>query len=1318
MKKILLSLLIFYGTLRAQVIPACGNDFYSLSGYNNITTTLGISNLGIPNSFTVISLTLPTFSNANVMGLALGSSFGYTSAPNPTFWTAVYANGGSSYYYYNGSTWVNTGHSIAYNGSALGSSANYIYSLVSSYTSSTRFIYKYNATGNASLVTSGLSAFPCITGDDQDNFYLINALGLHIYDQGGTPICSYSVTGLTNTVTITALSIQGNTVNVMDIYEHYYVGIRQGSAVDFTLTTASFPLGAEGFASCPNVTKFSSSVTASPNPTINCLQTITLTANPAISATNFIWSGPGMLGSINNQSLEVNYPGVYSCTMTNSDCPPRLSISTCTVINGGGFFTPTLTSAGDLACLQPTTQLISSQNMPQYTYLWSGPGVVSGSTSPTVTVNAAGAYTAIVTNTLTGCTGTQVISLGSSITTLSLNINASSTLICLPSSSGVTLTASGADSYNWLSQPSLSSNSGSIVVANPNATYLYYVVGTTGVCTGTTGIIIWVQNTPTLTNTTANNTVCAGSTCTLSVSGASNYTWLPGNSHGSLYPVNPQISASYFIIGESNGCYSQPLQVTVIVNPLPNITVVGTPSYQCASGVGTSTLNASGASTYTWITSGSTTSSVVISPSVTANYSVSGTDSFGCISSTSFQYSVLPSYTPALSASGQLTVCEGSLLILDAGTPTSTWQPGGFVGIYLYTTPTANIIYTVTGVANGYCPGSNTISIYIFNSPLVVTPSQTTMCTGQSITITPSGANSFTYYPSGNLIFPQFDPSFTLAPMVTTIYTLVAAVPVPGFGTCYFERNVTVTVNPTPTLTAISNSIVMCEGKSAVISATGAPGYTWMPGAVTNSSITVSPSVTTIYTVTGATNFCSTNKTVPININPKPQLTVTPSSFPICLAPSTTLTASGAYSYIWFPAIIGGNTLVQSLPLGNTTYTVFGTSALGCTNTAIVNLTVIPSLTVSVSGSSGPICSGSSTSFTASGAPSYTWMPGNLNSSIANMSPFSTTAYTVTGSNSVGCTHSIIKTVTVIPTPTLQSSYTPALVCDGKVTPVNITGASNYTWQPGNLSGATNSIIPFGNTLLTITGANGSCTSTYTLLLNANPSPTVVPISSAPGKCPGQNVVLTANGGVSYTWMPGNSSNTSLTVSPLQHTTYTLTGKNQIGCDGSGTVTVFSYSNPIISATPQKTIACQGEPVVIQAIGADTYTWSNNATGDSITVYPPASFLVSGTSNEGCSSNTYAVNVSADPCTGINAKNGKEYFIKIYPNPNNGLFVIESDVTETSIEVRNILNQLVLREELLSNPQEINILPFPNGIYTVTIYKNQQQIGKTKLIKQ
>lgn len=138
----------------------------------------------------------------------------------------------------------------------------------------------------------------------------------------------------------------------------------------------------------------------------------------------------------------------------------------------------------------------------------------------------------------------------------------------------------------------------------------------------------------TSSNAAANANLCAGTTVTLSATGANSYTWNGPGITGLNNPtlaVTPSVSACYSVSGiNSIGCRFPSVSCLTVV-PLPTLTVSGSTNVCIGS---SNILNASGASTYTW-NNGSNNASILVTPTNTTTYSVTGTSSASCTNSAS-----------------------------------------------------------------------------------------------------------------------------------------------------------------------------------------------------------------------------------------------------------------------------------------------------------------------------------------------------------------------------------------------------------------------------------------------------------------------------------------------------------------------------------------------------------------------------------------------------------------------------------------------------------------------------------------------------------
>ncbi len=420
------------------------------------------------------------------------------------------------------------------------------------------------------------------------------------------------------------------------------------------------------------------------------------------------------------------------------------------------------------------------------------------------------------------------------------------------------------------------------------------------------------------------NSMCTGAGATTYsvavVSGATSYTWfLPGGWSGTsstnTISATPG-SSGIFTVTASNACGTSAQQtLSVTVNPLPTITVN---SSTICSGQ-SFTIVPSGATTYT-IQGGS----AVVSPLSNTNYTVTGTSAAGCVSASSATSNVAVNATPTITVNSG-SICSGqSFTIVPGGANTYTIQGGSAV-----VSPLSNTSYTVVGTSTAGCvSASSATSNVVVNANPTITVNSGTICSGQSFTIVPSGASSYTFQGGGAVKTPTSTTSYTVTG--TSTAGCVSASPATS----------TITVNSTPTITV--NSGAICNGQSFTIAPSGASTYTFSTGPV------VSPTVTSSYSVTGTSSLGCVSSSAAISnvtVNPLPTITANTSSTLICTGQSATLTASGASTYTWNPG--GAGTSIVVSPTVNSTYTITGTNSFGCINASTFTQLVDPCLGIS-----------------------------------------------------------------------------------------------------------------------------------------------------------------------------------------------------------------------------------------------------------------------------------------------------------------------------------------------------------------------------------
>lgn len=565
------------------------------------------------------------------------------------------------------------------------------------------------------------------------------------------------------------------------------------------------------------------------------------------------------------------------------------------------------------------------------------------------------------------------------------------------------------------------------------------------------------------------------------------------------------------------------------------------------------------------------------------------------------------------------TICSGQSLSLTATSTNTSATINWYDAITgntiiasgtVYTTPTYTAAGTYTLYA-GSCPGTyrQPITITVSNG-LNLNVNSPTICTGETATLTVTGATTYTWLP-GN----QNTSSISVNPSSTTVYTVSGS-----SGSCSGSMTSTVTVLSQPTLNVSDQSI--CSGETITLSTTGATNYTWMPGAQNSSSISVTPSVTTSYTVTGANGTCTNSAIVSVSVTPTPTISV--SSLTVCTGQTATLSASGAASYTWSPGNITGTTYTDN-PSGNTTYTIVGATS-SCTAQTTASVTVGSNISIIVN--SPTICSGQSATLTASGATNYTWSPGGANTTSIVVSPTATAIYSINGTNG-SCSGAGSSTVTVNANPTL--TVTSTAICSGQTSTLTALGANTYTWS-NSIYTSTQTVNPSSNTTYTVSGEANGCVSSATTEVVVTATPTVS-VNSAT-ICSGVTATLTASGATNYTWST-NQNTPSINPTPSVTTTYTVTGDNG-GCSSTATATVI-VDNTTLSSYSIAVSSCPSQTVELYGAGTNsatsTYTWSNGVNTYSQVVSPvvTTTYVVNATSASGCpaASGTVIVNVTS-----------------------------------------------------------------------------------------
>jgi gliding motility-associated-like protein len=480
-----------------------------------------------------------------------------------------------------------------------------------------------------------------------------------------------------------------------------------------------------------------------------------------------------------------------------------------------------------------------------------------------------------------------------------------------------------------------------------------------------------------------------------------------------------------------------------------------------------------------------------------------------------------------------------------------------------------------------------------------------------------------------------------------------------------------------PTVTAVASSTAICTGQSSTITANGAgPGgtYTINPGNITNSVAVVSPTATTIYTISGTnTNSCTNTRTLQIQVNPTP--TVTPgSNSPICRNSALNLTvnasAGGTVSYNWTgpngftstlqnPSIAlaqGSNTGVYSVNV-----VASFTNGGSCQNTGTTSVFVINTNTVSTSNPT--VCQGSPITLTAGvvGASSFSWTgPNNYTAavqnppSIPNSLPvmagnYIITAYFTTPGTTLVCTSTAVTNASVVATSPVTVTV-PNNICQYSTAVITATTspmAPSFSWMGPNNFTATGASTAIANIQPAATGLYNvtamwsigtvSCTINGANQINVVGVPDVN-INQPINVCDPSNVQLTSSspGAISYNWTATNGFTSNVSSPLLTSPGPTATGVYTVSTAyTNGALTCFNSNttqvtvNPILTFTlPAYKQTCFNSVYTVNGpAGATSYTWAG-AGG-----FTSNNQILSIPSIQSGQAGTYTLTVNLGPCT-------------------------------------------------------------------------------------
>ncbi|UPT66456.1 MAG: T9SS type A sorting domain-containing protein [Sphingobacteriales bacterium JAD_PAG50586_3] len=468
---------------------------------------------------------------------------------------------------------------------------------------------------------------------------------------------------------------------------------------------------------------------------------------------------------------------------------------------------------------------------------------------------------------------------------------------------------------------------------------------------------------PTPSFTASTTTICAGQSITFNSTTTGNPTsiqWtFPGGSSGTSTQASQAVTfanpGTYTItLAATNQGGTNTSTQTITVNAIPSITVTPATAAICAGS--SVVLTAAGASTYTWSPgtglSGTTGATVTANPTQTRTYTITGTAN-GCTGTTTKVVTVTPIPVVAVTPANTAICAGGSVALTATGGTTYTWSPAtglsSTTGATVTASPTSTQTYTITGTTSG-CSGTTTKTVTVTPLPaLTATATDNSLCAGESTTLNVTGGGTYTW--TGNGLNQSSGASVGATPTQTTTYNVSSSV-----SGCTGTATVQVSVNQLPTVGVSSSANNLCSGSPATLTATGGVSYVWNGGTTsgqTTNPITINPTQTTVYTVTGTDgNGCTDTETITVNVSgTAPSLSAESNKDTICAGTTITLNAAGATTYAWTGDGLNSQSgdEVTASPTQTTTFVVASNDG-GCNSTAQVTVVVnTPPATPSIS---------------------------------------------------------------------------------------------------------------------------------------------------------------------------------------------------------------------------------------------------------------------------------------------------------------------------------------------------------------------------------
>jgi|GEM_PF-1527485 len=798
----------------------------------------------------------------------------------------------------------------------------------------------------------------------------------------------------------------------------------------------------------------------------------------------------------------------------------------------------------------------------------------------------------------------------------------------------------------------------------PTQTTTYTVETTYRSCTATDQVTIFVDESLNV-DLGEDITICRGESVELSANAVGQYQWDTQENSSSI-TVSPFATRTYKVTVTSGSCVGTD-EITVVVSQEPAFIEITTDPLFCLGQELIVETNSS-EGTIEW-ESGETTPTLNILPLNGQVYSVTTTNVNGCTASTSITFEAFADNQINLGEDKEICIGEDLTLQIEGDYDTASWSNGSEDDV-ITVSPLSTTTYSVTTTLNG-CESMDEITINVINiidvdlgddmdvckdEPTVLSVDNisgdfiwSTQQTGNSITVFPSETTTYTVTAtSGNCeatgeitlnveeVFINILGETNYCPGETIILetdsspgsyewstgsseSFISVTPSPGI-----EYSITVT--SANGCTAVDNIVLnpvdadavdlgpdleICEGGSTTINLDGYfDSIEWGDGSSGN-SIEVSPTSSTVYSVTATIGSCTNTDEITVNVVQNFAVSLGPDQI-ICDGETITLSTTSGGEYLWNTSETTPSINVS--PGSPQTYSVTVTSGL-CSASDEIFIDVEETPVVVINGES-QICIGEEAEIMADGPDGeYEWNNGMIIPTI-NITPAPNETYTVSFTSPNGCTTTESFTFESFSINSIDLGEDIS-VCPGEDVIIELEGIyDDILWSTGETSNIIR-LNPQTSQTISVTANIGTCTSSDEININVL-NTLELDLGSDMTICSGQSTILTGNVSGNYEWEHGVIGN-NLEVSPLTTTTYIATVTSG-ACVATDEITVMVENQAYVNIISPD-VYCEGLQVVLETDGSPgTYSWNTGQNGPSIMFAPidGETYYVTVTSNEGC----------------------------------------------------------------------------------------------------